>query len=147
MRSKDDLKAAAVFTEAQRIFRELGGASESRRLHGDALRVARGTRRPTLQAAMLLSAGGAAEILHDRRAALNHYAAALKLWEQAWHRRGQASAHFGIATVQEALGNTLGALEHYERAAGFWHEAGVVDQESTARGRIEAIKKRSQLVG
>ena len=107
--AKDAEQEAFTLAALGTTHARLGDAREMKRLHTEAVRVARATRRPALIAAMLQSEGGAAEILSDLKGARAAYESALQFWRQAGNKRGEAAA---TARIEALAGKTPSRLVH-----------------------------------
>jgi len=67
----------------------------------------------------------------SRRSAITKYEAALPLWREAAHSRGQAATLNEIAILYSNLGEARKATEYYQQAVPLWHATGDSVSEAT----------------
>lgn len=72
------------------------------------------------------------QTLEARRASLEQYAAALRLWRELGDRAGEARTHARLGWLQTSLGDMAGAIESYTQAAELWRELGERREEAEA---------------
>lgn len=74
------------------------------------------------------------QTLEARRASLEQYAAALRLWRELGDRAGEARTLARLGWLRTSLGDVTGAVESYTQAAELWHELGDRREEAEALG-------------
>lgn len=74
------------------------------------------------------------QTLEARRASLEQYASALRLWRELGDSASEARTLARLGWLRTSLGDMTGAVESYTQAAARWHEVGDQREEADALG-------------